>query len=166
MGQWKNIEGFERYEVSTEGKVKNRKTGRLLKPGTDTYGYLRVILSVNGKAVGKSVHRLVAESFIPNPERKTQVNHIDEDKTNNNINNLEWMTSKENNNYGTRKDRVAAALSKPIIVIHQDGTYEEYPSAWATARELGLSQSGIVGVLKGRRKTYHGLNFKYAENQK
>jgi len=173
---WKDIKGFENYEVSTEGQVRNKTTGRILKPYDNGRGYLEVSLSVNGKRAAKTVHRLVAKSFIPNPENKPEVNHIDEDKTNNGVKNLEWMTSKENANYGTRTDRMKnnpewckslqrliESKSKPIYVLYPEGTDEYYPSATIAARELGLHQGNMSSVLKGRRKTTGGLKFEYAE---
>lgn len=177
--EWKKIKGFENYEVSNEGEVRNVKNGYILKQ-EDNGGYLRVTLYVNGKHTHKKIHRLVAEVFIPNPENKPQVNHIDEDKTNNCVENLEWASAKENSNYGTRTQRMKnnpewkksnakhlqrlhESNSKSIIVIYQDDTYEEWPSAAIAAQDLGLWRAHIVDVLKGQRKTTGGLRFEYAE---
>jgi len=159
---WKTIEGFENYEVSTEGEVRNKKTGRVLKQWLNENGYLQVVLCLNGKKTVKRVHRLVAEAFIPNPDNNPQVNHIDEDKTDNRVDNLNWMTAKENSNYGTSTQRQAENISKPIIVIYRDNTYEEFPSATIAAKELGLWQQNIVKVLKGKRNKTGGLRFRYA----
>jgi hypothetical protein len=112
---WKDIEGYEKYyQVSNLGGVKSltrkmiRSNGiiqtfkeRILKPCTDTKGYLSVVLSKNNKANSFRIHRLVAKHFVPNIERKPQVNHIDGDKLNNNFNNLEWCTNKENQKHAT-----------------------------------------------------------------
>lgn len=159
---WKTIEGFENYEVSTEGEVRNKNTGRVLKQWLNENGYFQVVLCLNGKKTVKRVHRLVAEAFIPNPDNNPQVNHIDEDKTDNLVENLNWMTAKENSNYGTSTQRQAENISKPIIAIYRDNTYEEFPSATIAAKELGLWQQNIVKVLKGKRNKTGGLRFRYA----
>ena len=110
MGNWKVIPGYERYEISDEGEVRNSKTGRLLKSGYTNGGYRKVNLRSNGVAVNARVHRLVAENFLPNTDGKTQVNHIDGDKTNNRVTNLEWCDAKYNTNYGTRNMRLTGRI--------------------------------------------------------
>lgn len=98
--EWKLIEGFGgTYSVSNYGDVKNNRTGKLMKPRKNEKGYLHIGLTTNGKQKNMRVHRLVAQAFIPNPENKPQVNHIDFDKENNCVNNLEWVTNKENTQY-------------------------------------------------------------------
>lgn len=93
---FKTIDGYEDYEVSTWGRVFNRRTGNFLTPYHHHKGYLRVDLK-NGKGIKHfKVHRLVATAFIPNPEGKPQVNHIDGNPGNNSVTNLEWVTNKEN----------------------------------------------------------------------
>jgi hypothetical protein len=91
---WKSIEGYENYEVSSFGNIRNKNTGRVLKAAIMS-GYYCLGLS-SGKTKTYSVHQLVAKAFISNPENKCQVNHKDKNKLNNNITNLEWMTNKEN----------------------------------------------------------------------
>lgn len=128
---------------------------------TDTHGYLYINLSKNGKVKKYLLHRLVAQAFIPNPHNKPQVNHIDEDKENNRVENLEWCTNKENVNHGTRNLRVSKINSKPIICIE---TGIEYYGTNECARQMGLHQSNITKVLKGKYKTTGGYTFKYKEN--
>ena len=103
---WKDIKGYEGiYQVSNFGRIKSSYTKRILKGGKNKAGYLLVGLYKQGVLSRKSIHRLVAEAFIPNPDNKPEVNHIDENKTNNMVSNLEWMTAKENINHGTRNER-------------------------------------------------------------
>ena len=99
--QWKRIKGHPRYLVSNYGNVYSEYKNGLLKQMKDAYGYAQVNLNRHPK----KVHRLVAEAFIPNPEELPEVNHKDEDKSNNRIDNLEWCTSKYNMNYGNVKGR-------------------------------------------------------------
>ncbi len=156
---WKDIEGYEGlYQVSSFGRVKKVTTGRILKGGKHAKGYLLVGLYKNNIRSSKTIHRLVAEAFIPNPENKPEVNHIDENKTNNSLDNLEWMTTKENTNHGTRNKR----MSIPIIATNlKTGEVEDFYGSNECARQLGLQASHITDVLKGRRKQTGGFTFKY-----
>ena len=119
---WKDVSEYEGfYQVSNKGNVYSverkdsqgqRRGGRILKPKYSRGGYLMVHLYKNGKMKAKSVHRLVAETFLPNPNDLPQVNHRDEVKDNNKVGNLEWCDSKYNINYGTLLERSAQAQSK------------------------------------------------------
>ena len=160
---WKDIECFEGlYQVSNLGRVKRVATGRVLKGCKDRGGYLLVGLYKQGSASKKLIHRLVAQAFIPNPEHKSEINHIDENKTNNMVSNLEWMTAKENSNHGKRNERVSKSNSIPIIAINlKTSEVQKYYGTNECARQLGLDPSNITHVLKGRVKQTKGYTFKY-----
>ena len=114
--EWKSVVGYEGlYEVSSYGRVRSLDRydrmnrfwkGRILNLCTDGGGYLFVALSSNGKEKNYLVHRMVAQAFIPNPDNLPEVNHKDEDKMNNSVDNLEWCDREYNINYGTIKDRI------------------------------------------------------------
>ena len=120
MEEWKSIPGYEGlYEVSNLGRVRSvdryvkylngmihLHKGKVLSPGIRSDGYLQVSLCCNGKYKTIAVHRLVAQAFIENPDNLPEINHKDEDKTNNSVDNLEWCDRSYNNTYGTRQDKV------------------------------------------------------------
>ena len=164
---WKDIKGYEGlYQVSNLGRVKRVTTGRILKGMNSGSGYVQVGLYKQGVISRKLIHRSVAQAFIPNQENKSEVNHIDEDKTNNNVNNLEWSTRTENINHGTRNERVSKIKSIPIIATNlKTGESREFYGTSECARQLGLNHSHITNVLKGRRRQTGGYTFKYKEEE-
>lgn len=168
---WKPLENYEGlYEVSNYGIVKSlnyRKTGkeRILKGNANGDGYLRVTLTKNGKKKTCRINRLVAQAFIPNPDNLPEVNHKDEDKTNNKVENLEWCTRAYNCNYGTRSKKVAEKLSKPIYSIDKEsGLVTYWESATVAERQTGISNKHINDCLKGRRKSAGGYYWFYASD--
>lgn len=112
---WKTIEGWDRYEVSTDGEIRNKKNGKMRKPVKMNNGYLGIELTRNedGKCVRKMflLHRIVAMTFLENPEGYREVNHIDEDKYNNKVENLEWCSRSHNMNHGHVGGKISRKLS-------------------------------------------------------
>lgn len=171
---WKPKKDYEGlYEVSNFGRVKSlnyRNTGRteLLNLFKDIGGYLKVGLNKNGKKKIFFVHRLVAETFIPNPNNLPFINHIDENKKNNSVDNLEWCTREYNNNYGTRNERSAKAringkCSKKVLQFTLDGILvKEWPSSKEVGRN-GYDGSNIRKCCRGERNSAHGYIWKYKE---
>ena len=155
------------YAVSNLGRIKNIKTGRILKQRKDKLGYMKITLTKNRQYKTYLVHRLVLSSFKANPENKPCVNHLDENPSNNNLNNLSWCTYKENNNYGSHNERMASThkanctydkLSKPVYCITNNTVYA---SAHEAARKLNLDNASITKCCQGKFKQTKGYQFKY-----
>lgn len=178
MEIWRDIKDFEGiYQVSNTGKVKRigdyknqsaswKAEEKILRAGNNGNGYLFVNLMKNNKRCRQYVHRLVAMAFIPNPDNKKAVNHIDCDRSNNNVENLEWSTYKENNDYvivtmqqrGTTKKNNKASM--PVIQYDlQMNFVKEYPSAREAVRATG--NNGIWACLWGKTKTSGNCIWKY-----
>lgn len=158
----KDIKGYEGiYAVTSCGKVWSYKYKKFLTPIADRYGYLYVNLSKDGQSKKYKIHRLVAEAYIPNPDNLPQVNHKDENKTNNCLQNLEWCDAKYNINYGTCITKRSNSRKKPILQFTLDG---ELVREWTSANDVGKEvQSNIVTCLKGRLKTAYGYVWKYKD---
>lgn len=168
---WKDIEGYEGlYQVSNFGRVKSldrldsanhKLKGKLKSTSIRPNGYVNVILYKNSQRKGYSVHRLVAETFIPNPEQKPQVNHKDEDKTNNTVLNLEWATNKENVNHGNRTTKAMIKMSKEVYCFE---TGKTYINARHASEALGVSRECVRDVCLGKQTQTKGFTFTYKED--
>lgn len=173
--QWKVIEGFDLYEISNTGKIRNQK-GKILKPVDNGKGYLKFTLKHDGRNKREYVHRLVAAAFISNPENKPCVNHIDNDPSNNCVENLEWCTHQENMNWMNKQNR-AKRTPEWIENLHkaQEETYvavigeniksgeKIYFSKLNDVKKEGFQPSCVCDCCKGKRgRTQHkGYRWKY-----
>ena len=154
-----DIKGYENlYFVTSCGKVWSYKYKKFLSPDKSGGGYYRVSLNKNGVAIHKLVHRLVAESYIPNPNNLPEVNHKDENKSNNSLSNLEWSSEKNNANYGTRNERISKALRKGVICIT---TGEVFRTQREAADKFGIPQWHISNCCTGIVRQVKGLVFKH-----
>ena len=155
MKDIKNYEGL--YAITPEGEVWSYRNKRFLKPYTNDDGYFQVVLMKNGERKYCRVHRLVAEAYIPNTDNLPQVNHKDENKTNNCLQNLEWCSAKYNVNYGTRTEKT----KKPILQYSLDG---EFIREWSSTTDVGIEvKKGINNCLRGRAKSAYGYKWVYKE---
>ena len=179
------------YKVSNLGRILSlnyRRTGKseLMNPGEDKDGYYKVQLSKNGEYKTCKVHRLVAQTFLPNPENKPCINHkiegdegkkinmvifnedgsVDEERTS-----IEWATYEENNNYETRNERASKALtngkkSKKVLQLSLDGEFiREWPSTQECERN-GFYHGAVSACCRGERKTYKGFKWMYVDDYK
>lgn len=172
MDEWRDIPNYEgMYQASTRGRIRNAKTRHILSEYTMKSGYHSVTLGLGkrGNVKTELVHRLVASAFIKNSENKPFINHIDGDKSNNDVGNLEWVTPQENSAHAIRtglidpdKIREAQKISsqkqmRPVIC--SNGKW--YASVTEAAKDTGASDGHITQVCRGERNTAAGLRFRY-----
>lgn len=153
----KDIKGYEGlYAITSCGRVWSYKSNKFLKGTPDKDGYLKVTLVKEGQRVNFFIHRLVAQAYLPNPSNLPQINHRDECKQHNYINNLEWVTAKTNANYGSRNKRIG----KPVYCVELNKTFDSQTTA---ANELGIDVRGISKCCTGTYKTSGGYHWRLAE---
>lgn len=159
----KDIINFENYQISDDGRVWSKKSNKWLKP-IDVNGYKKASLYKNGKLYQRLIHRLVAEAFIPNPNAYEEINHINEDKSDNRVENLEWCTSSYNINYGTRVERQINSISKKVFQYSIDNVLlNTYKSCTEAERENpSFNHRGISYACIGKLKTYKGFKWSHS----
>ena len=169
---WKPVDGYEiLYEVSTFGNVRSvarqvshglgngvrQLKSRNINPWSDSHGYRSVSLSKHGKVTKFKVHRLVGNAFIPNPERKPTINHINEVRSDNRVENLEWATYKENNNHGGHNARVSLTLSKPVEQLDKFGKkIAMFNSIKEASFATGINEMNIKSCLHHKNRILAG----------
>lgn len=177
MEVWKDVVGYEGlYKVSNKGNVmsceryvntcgggKRLVESKILKPFKCPGGYQEVNLWKNNKMKTTMIHRIVAKAFLENPYSLPEVNHKDENKENNSVDNLEWCTSKYNANYGTRNARmIEQKPTKPVFMMDKSGNViKKFNSLGDASREMGFDISAIIRVCKGKQKTSGGYKWSY-----
>lgn len=174
---WKDIAGYEGlYQVSNQGNVRSLDrvsehnfSGKITLKGTEKKPsfdgkYLFVVLSKEGKRKQVTVHRLVAEAFIPNPQGLPCVNHKDENKKNNVVDNLEWCTNKYNSNYGTCIERSREKKEKKVVQYDLNGNFIKEWKSLAEAEKIGgFDHRGTSRCATGQRNKAYGYVWKYKE---
>lgn len=165
MEIWKDIRGYEGlYQISSLGNIKSypkkyqHNSIVVLKPSTNQYGYKYIGLYKNKERKSYLIHRLVAEAFIPNPNNLPQINHKDENKQNNCVDNLEWCSNEYNASYGTRNIRSSITQGTKINQYDKNNNYiTSYHSINEAAKKTGISEGNISSVVQGRRKSAGGF---------
>lgn len=170
---WKRIEEYPNYEVSNMGRVKNVNRNIILTPLDNGKGYKYVQLWKGGRHK-YYIHRLVANSFIPNPENRTEVDHINGDPSDNRAENLRWATKFENMNNPVTTNRMSTAKKNqekgnhqtPITQYDLNGNFiKEYPTIKEAVMETGTNRTSIISCANGRYKTANGFRWGYTEKK-
>ena len=163
------IKGYTDYLVTSHGRILSLKGNKIkeIKKQLTTKGYETIRLSENGIVKNCSVHRLVATAFISNPYNKSDVNHKDENPLNNNISNLEWMTHKENLNYGKRKEKFIKSVSKKVIGYSLTEIKVIVLKSTNSGNKFGFNDGHISSCCRKRKSfnSHKGYTWKYIDNK-
>lgn len=159
------IKGYEDYyAINKAGQIYSFRSKKFLTPFKDRGGYWFVNFNINGVRTFPRIHRLLAIQFIENPNNYEYINHIDENKENNNLANLEWVTFKENLLHGTRINRIAKHFEKPVIGTDSKGNELSFDSTTKAALFVNGDKSAIQRVCRGQKLTAYGYRWRYAED--
>lgn len=167
---WKDIVGYEGiYKVSNLGRVKSYSRyphGKLLSGVKSKNGYYKVILCKNKQKITISIHRLVATTFLPNPNNLPQVNHKDEDKSNNSLDNLEWCSASYNHNYGTGIERTSKGESRQVVQATINGEIIQIFSSLTEASKLIPCPLTYLSTICNGKQIYKGYRYYYRQVSK
>lgn len=158
--EWKIISEYNNYKISNTGKVKNKKSIEL-KLHKTKQGYVYVDLYKNNIKRKFYIHKLVANAFLPNPNNLPEVNHKDENKENNKVDNLEWCTHKYNINYGNRNLKSSTKIYQLDL---NNNIIKEFVSVISAAKQMNVDQSSISKAINGANKTCCGYIWRKAGN--
>lgn len=181
---WKDIEGYNgKFQVSNLGRVKNTETGKIMNVYKNKKGYQRTSFKYKGKTKHYLVHRLIANAFIPNPENKPHINHINTIKDDNRIENLEWVTPKENNNNPLTRKHLSESMkiygsmlgkkgklcpnSKIVLELNREDNNKIdilWYSTMDIERERGIVNQKVSDICKGKRRRTPEYNFMYVDD--
>lgn len=157
--EWRPVPGYEgAYDVSSSGKIRNHKTGKVMRNPIHKSGYAQAFLRKDGSQWNVYVHRLVALAFIPNSEGKPDINHIDGNKQNNSVDNLEWVTRSENTMH--RYYVLGQRIKKVHAANLATGEVREYASTRAAGRD-GFHQGHVAANCRGETPHHKGWKFSY-----
>lgn len=175
MERLRTIPGYTLYKAAADGRIWSVRSGKFLIPRKRSDGYMQVTLCEGGAKNQEYVHRLIAAAFVENPDHLNVVNHMDEDRSNNNASNLEWCTYEHNSTWGNckKKQRETVGLEKLQQLARTASVKRRrkvknldtgivYESLASACRDTGLLHSGIASACTGRYKTCGGYRWAYA----
>ena len=162
--EWREVKEYSNYEVNQFGEIRHKTRKKVLKPRSNNGSYQYVNFKINGKNINFAVHRIVANAFIPNPKGYTEINHKDYDRTNNCVDNLEWVDSSQNKQHAYLKDENKSSRGKAVIQRSKDGTYiKTFETISKAAKEMNCSIAAISNCCLGRTKTSQGFLWSFVE---
>lgn len=170
---WKPINGFPKYQVSNQGRIKNIESGRIFTGTKDAFGYIHVrLINPQGKYTLRKIHRLVAEAFLPNPEHKPIIDHLDGNKTNNTLENLRWVTYSENTVAYNKKREEANPENKQNQKSRKIAQYTLDGKLVATFNKMseitkatGISKYGVYCTCYGKLRSNGGFMWRFFEGE-